>query len=152
MTSGCDGVQKQILVITSDSDALPVLKYLLIADGFRVVAKTGIKNVLNSLEQTKPGLVLLDLHASTGDAVRTFYAIRELNPHLPVLLLVESEFVHLAEHLMTDETRYILKTPIDYERLRMNLGFTLPDSTNIKANRVAAGYSGSITGTLSNSI
>jgi DNA-binding NtrC family response regulator len=150
MTAGNGDDEKQILVITSDSGLLLVLKYLLLADGFGVVVKSGVKNIVNSIDRTNPELILLDLHASTGDAVRTLYAIRKLNPHLPVLLLVESEFLPLAESLTTDVNRHILRNPIDYEQLRNHLRLSLTDSTNFKTSKFTAGDPGFLAETSSN--
>ena len=141
MAAGNGDGEKQILVVTSDLGLFPILEFLLIADGWVVVVKTGIKNVVNSLEKTRPDLILLDLHVSTGDAVETHCAIRELNPHLPVLLLAESDFLHLAEQLATNGTRHILERPLDYEHLRNHLQLTLPHSTKIKSSQVTEEHS-----------
>jgi DNA-binding NtrC family response regulator len=119
---------------------------------FGVVVKSGVKSAVNSLERTRPELILLDLNASTGNAARGLDAIRKLNPYLPMLVLVESEFLHLAESLTTDGTRHLLKNPIDYEQLRNHMRLSLTDSTNLKTSKVSTGYPEFFAETSSNSI
>ncbi len=69
-----------------------------------------------------------------------------------MFILVEYEFLHLAEQLATDGARHILKKPIDYEQLRKHLRLALPDSTTIKTSQVVAEYPGFFAKTSPNSI
>lgn len=116
--------KKQILVASSDSDLLPMLNFLLVADGFRVVAENGIKKAIDSLEWRRPDLLLFDLPVSTRDNAGTFSAIREMQPHLPIIFLVEPQSLSLAGPLAKNGTRKFVTKPIDYHELRKHLRLT----------------------------
>lgn len=117
-------IKKQILFASPDSHLLPVLKFLLVADGFRVVVENEIKKAIDSLEWRKPDLVLLDLHVLVKENTSIFSAIREMQSHLRIIFLVEPQFLSWAGQLAKNGTRKFVTKPIDYHELRKYLPLT----------------------------
>jgi CheY-like chemotaxis protein len=131
--------KKQILFASPDSGLLPMLKFLLVADGFWVVVENEIKKAIESIEWRRPDLILFDLPGLANDKAGTFSAIREMQSHPPMVFLVEPQFLCLAAGQMAKNgtCRFITK-PIDYQKLRNFLRLTPAPAPDLNKMLIAA--------------
>ena len=107
-----------ILVVDDEEPVRQVLRALLETEGFRVLEAEDAKACLHTVYQRRPDLVLLDIVMPGRDGREVCRLLREIDPHLPVIMLTalfqEQEKV---ERLSEGADDYVTK-PFDRKELR----------------------------------
>ena len=81
----------KIMIIDDDRDMIDSLKMILEGNDYEVCEKTNIENLVESIEQAHPDIILLDI-VFPDDAQAGFKAARSISrqasiQHIPVLIL-----------------------------------------------------------------
>jgi DNA-binding NtrC family response regulator len=92
-----------------------------VADGFRVVAENEVSKAIELIERRRPDLVLLDLPALAKENRRTFSFIQKMQSHLPIIFLVEPQYLCLSGQLTSNGIHEFVAKPIDYLEIRKHL-------------------------------
>lgn len=129
-------LESKLMVVSSDENLEPMLRFLLTADGYEVFWACDLDSVLLNLHVVQPQMLLLDLHLVSGEALEILKYVRRWNPNIPVLALVESTYQDYARGCIevAGVTSYTTK-PVDYGELRKKLQLCC----SIAVRRQAAG-------------
>jgi DNA-binding response OmpR family regulator len=114
-------LKKQILFASPDLNLLSLLSFLLVADGFRVVAENEVSKAIESIERRRPDLVLLDLSALAKENRSTFILIQKMQSHPPIVFLVEPQYLCLSGQITSNGIHDFVAKPIDYQEIRKHL-------------------------------
>jgi two-component system nitrogen regulation response regulator GlnG len=108
----------RLLVIDDEPNVLYSIKKLLQSDTLEVqVAQTG-RQGLESIRQSRPDAVVLDVRLGDGSGLDVFDKIHELDPRLPVILITAYATTETAiEAMKRGAFEYLLK-PVDVHQLR----------------------------------
>ncbi|MDO9590177.1 MAG: response regulator [Microcella sp.] len=80
------GSNASVLIADDDPLVRRVLRMALESQGYRVLEATDASEVLSAAEP-RPDLVVLDINMPGGTVRETLGGLRELHPHLPILVL-----------------------------------------------------------------
>lgn len=123
----------KILIVDDTPAVLQALSLLLEIHGYDVITTTSPEQALEYVNQLRVSLVIQDMNF-TGDTtsgeegIHLFYAMRELNPHLPIILITAwTDLEQAVELVKAGAVDYIAK-PWDDQKL-----------VNTVANLVALG-------------
>ena len=88
--------RNRVLVVSLQTGLVPLLRFLLSADGLEVVTAQEPRDVLEKLGSTGAKILLLDLHLPTANAMRLLETIRVSCPQVFVITMAESACRELA--------------------------------------------------------
>lgn len=112
----------KILIVDDTPAVLQALSLLLEIHGYEVITSTCPKLALDYVNQLRVSLVIQDMNFSADttsgeDGKSLFYAMRELNPHLPVILITAwTDLEQAIELVKAGAVDYIAK-PWDDQKL-----------------------------------
>ena len=117
-------LQTEVLVVDDDLFSREIAKDLLEQAGFLVTTEASGEAALNSLNNSLPDLVLLDIDMPGLDGVQTCRQIRQLNTgeHLPIIMMTGDQDESAVERSFsaraTDFAHKPLNWPVLLQRLR----------------------------------
>ncbi len=78
--------RQRLLIFSPDVDLAHSLK-LLLEDRYEVVKVTQLERLEESLKQTSPALLLVDLYSTAQDGLKQLLYLERLRPTVPLILL-----------------------------------------------------------------
>ena len=106
-----------ILVIDDNKDFCDNVKDVLEMKNFKVdTAYDGIKG-LEMVKQRDFDMVLLDIKMPVMNGIETFRKIKEINPHINVIMVTAYAVEELIRDALRDGAYGSLKKPLDFEKL-----------------------------------
>src|SRR6185312_8382182 len=91
---------QSVLIIDDDKDLCLLLSRFLVKNGFEVsIANTG-KSAIEYVSNNKPDIVLCDFRLEDITGKDILYKIKELHPHLPVIIMTGYSDVRMAVTIM----------------------------------------------------
>ena len=110
--------EKAILIVDDDPKHLELLGVKLSEEDYRLIINQSGKEALKTIKAKKPALVLLDLIMPEMDGLETLKRIKELDPHIPVVMVTAVwDNDEARKCLEAGAFEYITK-PIDFEHLK----------------------------------
>ncbi len=112
-----------VLVVDDDKDFCASMSDVLTEKGYRVVVANHQDTALEELRHRNFDLVLLDIKLGIQDGWKTYCALRELRPDVPVLAMTgyPEEMGHLAQRITERENRSWMRKPLDLPTIFMLL-------------------------------
>ncbi|PYV45716.1 MAG: hypothetical protein DMG06_01420 [Acidobacteria bacterium] len=110
--------RNRVLVVSLQTGLVPLLRFLLSADGLEVVTAQEPRDVLEKLGSTGAKILLLDLHLPTANAMRLLETIRVSCPQVFVITMAESACRELAVESIGVGANGFLLEPLDFRILR----------------------------------
>lgn len=99
----------RILIVDDDHTTANLLKMMFELDGFEVVLVLRADDVLRSVEQQHPDLILMDYHLANVPAIEVLKQLRQL-PHLRQTPIVVGSGMNVeAEVLQAGATHFLIK-------------------------------------------
>ena len=80
-------MNKKVLVVDDEPDALELVKLVLESVGFETTLAMSGMEALDKIDASKPDLVLLDIMMPDMDGWDVFRKIKEKNPEIPIAIL-----------------------------------------------------------------
>jgi DNA-binding response OmpR family regulator len=110
-------MSKKILIVDDSSDTLDLLKEALEQEGYDVTALPYIENIITSISQYQPDLVMLDflLSGINGGELCHQLKTHPLSSHIPVIML--SGYPRVLESLGNYGTDEFIAKPFDLDNL-----------------------------------
>jgi DNA-binding NtrC family response regulator len=117
-----DGAPPRILAADDQPDVLEALRLLLKAEGFAFEGASSPAGVLAAAEARDFDVVLIDLNyardtTSGGEGLELLDRLREIDPHLPVVVMTAWASVDVAVESMRRGARDFVQKPWDNARL-----------------------------------
>ena len=75
-----------ILLVDDDTGILETLQYLLLNEGYQVVAARDGQDAINQYKETKPDVVLMDIKMPIMNGFNAFFRIKEFDKNANVVL------------------------------------------------------------------
>ena len=114
-----------ILVVEDDADVATVLKDRLQTMGHEVITVSDGQAALDTLEQTTPGLVLLDLELPKVSGINVLKRVRKDWPNIPVIIMTAHGTIARAVEAMKGGAADFITKPLDMDHLRIVIGKAL---------------------------
>ncbi|KLT63978.1 response regulator transcription factor [Pedobacter sp. BMA] len=120
-------MEKKVMIIDDDRDAMKVIKDALTADGCMVESIMTIDDIYPNLQSFKPNLFILDINLKGGDGRSLCNKIKaDLSyHHIPIVLLTSLDFEKIGE--IDCEADAILGKPIDMKNLSLTINNLIGD-------------------------
>ncbi|KZN34251.1 hypothetical protein N480_21855 [Pseudoalteromonas luteoviolacea S2607] len=129
-----------ILVVDDNPDILDALDLLLSIHNYKVISASNVKEALLSVSRQKIDLVIQDMNFSEGttsgeEGKQLFYAIKALNPALPIIVITAWSQLETAITLIKSGAADYLPKPWDDHKLLETITEHIsasiqPDETN----------------------
>lgn len=105
----------KVLVIDDDVDFGKSIEAVLMEKGYRITLSHHHDAALAEVRQRNFDLVLLDIKLGVQDGWKTYCALREIRPNMPVLAITGygDEVSHLAQRITERENRPWMRKPLD---------------------------------------
>jgi DNA-binding response OmpR family regulator len=115
----------KILVVDDDLDILEVLKFLLRKNGYEVILLSEAKKVIETVQETKPDIALLDVNLSGYDGREICkYLKTVLNVNIPIVLFsANANYKNSYKEYSADD---FIEKPFEVKRLLSLLHSYLP--------------------------
>lgn len=107
-----------IFVIDDDRIQTKLLGRWLETEGYEVRIAHNGREGLNMIHDTIPSVVCLDLHMPGLDGLQVLERLKNLNPHLPVIMLTADESVEAVVRAMQLGSYDYLTKPVDRPKLQ----------------------------------
>lgn len=107
-----------VLVVDDERELCLTLQKVLTAAGYVVRWMTSPAELLPQLQENRFACVLLDLKLGGESGIDYLTRIREVDPHLPVILMTAFETVRTAVEAMQRGAYHYIAKPFDNEELR----------------------------------
>lgn len=121
--SGRKGDGRTVLVVSADPSLRQGVTRMLAARGFRTIEAAGERELIECCRDTRPALVLLDLHQSPDNDVTSARMIREhADLHDTPLLIISDE----EQREACAEDRGCIAEVFNFDQLIFLLGRLLP--------------------------
>src|SRR3954468_19719842 len=116
----------KILVVDDDLDILEVLKFLLRKNGYEVILLSEARKVIDTVKETNPDIVLLDINLSGYDGREICkYLKTELKVSIPVVLFsANANYKNSFKEYYAND---FLEKPFEVKKLLSLLHSFLPD-------------------------
>jgi len=113
------GAPWKVLLVDDEQSALQMYSALLREDGIPVItAATGERARALVKNETRLGLVVLDLVLPDVEGLDLFHAIRAARPEVPIVMLTAFGSVDLAVQALKEGAYHFLEKPADLEQWR----------------------------------
>ncbi|MCF2857672.1 sigma-54 dependent transcriptional regulator [Pseudoalteromonas sp. SMS1] len=111
-----------ILIVDDNPDILDALDLLLSIHNYKVISASTVKEALLSVSRQKIDLVIQDMNFSEGttsgeEGKQLFYALKELNPTLPIIIITAWSQLETAITLIKSGAADYLPKPWDDRKL-----------------------------------
>ncbi|KZN29770.1 hypothetical protein N474_16750 [Pseudoalteromonas luteoviolacea CPMOR-2] len=111
-----------ILIVDDNPDILDALDLLLSIHNYKVISAATVKEALLSVSRQKIDLVIQDMNFSEGttsgeEGTQLFYAMKELNPSLPIIIITAWSQLETAITLIKSGAADYLPKPWDDQKL-----------------------------------
>jgi len=103
----------RILIVDDEPDVLGVMRHLLEQKGYEVETATGGEQALVLLAEAAPAVLITDLRMPLMNGIELLRKVRELNPHLPGIVLTAAGDISNAVEAMRAGAADYLTKPID---------------------------------------
>jgi DNA-binding NtrC family response regulator len=107
-----------IAVIDDEQDLCLTLKKVLGAEGYSVYWTIDPEEFLPKIQSNPYNCVLLDLKLGAADGIDYLTKIREIDPHLPIIMITAYETVRTAVEAMKRGAFHYLSKPFDNDELK----------------------------------
>lgn len=132
MTVPMPATAPRVLVVDDEMGILESLRILLKGEGFVPLPVHGGRKALEQLPELRPDIVLTDVRMPEVTGVDVLSAARQLDPHMPVILMTaqatlqsamqavnEGAFYYIQKPFRNDELIAILRRATEHRRLRV---------------------------------
>ncbi|WP_031513505.1 sigma-54-dependent transcriptional regulator [Desulfofalx alkaliphila] len=109
----------KILIIDDEEQMCKALKDAMEEEGYRVITATNGVDGIKLLKDKGPSLVLLDLVMPQMDGIEVLKVIKEIHPHIPVIISTDYGTNETAMSAMKLGAFDYITKPFDKEELRM---------------------------------
>ncbi|MEW6989121.1 sigma-54-dependent transcriptional regulator [Colwelliaceae bacterium 6441] len=115
-------VNKKILIADDDINIIASLKFVLVDEGFDILAVTTPKAALENLQSHQVDLILLDMNfhqdtTSGAEGVQLVEAISELNLNIPIIVMTGWATIDIAVEAMQAGAKDFIQKPWKNERM-----------------------------------
>jgi two-component system, NtrC family, response regulator len=125
-----------ILVVDDEKNYLLVLKELLGEEGYEVLTAQSASEALNLFHETELDLVITDMRMPGMSGMDLLSALRDRDPHLPVIMMTAFATVEKAVEAMKKGAYDYIMKPFDNEALKKTVVKALAMGRVIKENRL----------------
>jgi len=108
---------KRIFLIESNNLFLQKLIFRLKEKGFDIFHAQNFENILEELWQSKAKAVILDLHGLQNKGLEIIKKIKKKLPLVPIIVINDTEHIHLSIKAMQMGVFDDLYTPFDLNKL-----------------------------------
>ncbi len=109
----------KILVVESGQNDLHAR--LVRAEGFEAVQVDSLVSAEQAFALDRPDVVLLDRNLGDGGALEFIHRLRDMDAEVPILLLLDPEFIHRAAEAVRSGVEQFLSKPVDPDALAVVL-------------------------------
>ncbi|WP_158826340.1 response regulator [Mucilaginibacter lacusdianchii] len=123
---------KRLLILDDNQDILNVMEDALVGEGYEVVTMTYCDDIIKSVQQHQPDLVMLDflLSGINGGEMCAQIKKNPLTSHLPVIIL--SAYPRVLESLGDYGSDAFVQKPFDLEQLYSTVNSCLADDEHLQ--------------------
>ena len=111
--------RKAILIVDDVPMNLELLSAKLTGEGYRVITAQSGKDALKTIEQEKPGVVLLDIMMPEMDGIETLKRIKAFDPDIPVAMVTGVWDENEAKKTFEAGAYEYITKPVDMEYLKL---------------------------------
>ncbi|WP_457571873.1 response regulator [Desulfovulcanus sp.] len=108
---------KEIFLIESNNLFLQKLIFRLKEKRFDTFHAQNFENILEEIRQTKAKVVILDLQGLQNKGLEIIKKIKKKFPHVPIIIINDTEHIHLSIKAMQMGVFDDLYTPFDLNKL-----------------------------------
>jgi len=101
----------RVLIVDDETSILDSLRILLKTEGFVAVTANGGRQALELLSSMRPDIVLTDLRMPDVTGVQVLSAARQLDPHVPVILMTAQATLQSAMQAVNEGAFYYIQKP-----------------------------------------
>ena len=113
--------KRRILLVDDDLAAMKMVSALLKEDGYAVYATDDGFKALEYFKTHGSDIVLADMKMPELDGIELFYLIREIDPHVPYIIMTAFGTINSAvEAIKQGVANYLIK-PLNYDELMLTL-------------------------------
>lgn len=120
----------EILVISHDEKMRQLMQIELEVEGYSVIAEADTTSGFITVRKTQPKLLILDEAAPGLSSIEVCRRLQTTNPHLKIILVVDSERVKVSDWMADD---YIFK-PLNLTELLLRVSLKMRWKSTEKAN------------------
>lgn len=133
------GTQARILALDDDAAILELIRRVLTAEGHHVVTASSAARAIEELELQPPDLALVDLSLPVSNGVEVIRAIREVDAHLPVIVLTGYPDGDLMNAALAYSPLTVLAKPVRLDALRTAVRGALRSREMVPGTRQESG-------------
>jgi len=111
-------IKKKILVVDDEFNSRTLMAQILQDEGNNVdTAENGI-SALKTLENEFFNVLITDIRMPVMDGIELFHKVKELYPHMPVILFTAYGTIDSAVKALKEGAFYYLEKPVNYDLLK----------------------------------
>ena len=111
-------MKKKMLIVDDEFNSRTLMAQILQDEGYSVdTAENGI-SALKILENESFNVVITDIRMPTMDGVELFHKVKELYPHMPVILFTAYGTIDAAVKALKEGAFYYLEKPLNFDLLK----------------------------------
>ncbi len=116
---------RTILVVDDEQSILQSLEGILSDEGFEVICARSGPEALAKIEESMPDLVLLDIWMPDMDGIETLVKIREISPHIQVVMMSGHGTIETAVKATKLGAYDFIEKPLSLEKLLLTINNAL---------------------------
>ncbi len=106
-----------VLVVDDEGTLRKSIVRNLVLEDFNVLSASGAKEALEILKVQKVHFILSDIRMPEMDGVKLLEKIRELDPTIPVVVLMTGFSEHTKEEVLAKGAQDMISKPFDIDRI-----------------------------------
>jgi len=111
-------MKKKMLIVDDEFNSRTLMAQILQDEGYSVdTAENGI-SALKTLENESFNVLITDIRMPTMDGIELFHKVKELYPHMPVILFTAYGTINAAVKALKDGAFYYLEKPLNFDLLK----------------------------------
>ncbi len=128
-------MQKTILVVDDESGILATLSAVLKDEGYSVSVASNSIEAIKSVQETLPGLVLLDVWMPGVDGIETLIKIKDISPYLPVIVMSGHGSIETAVRAIKLGAYDFVEKPLSLEKILLTVRHAFNEQRLSEENR-----------------
>ncbi|RKZ25344.1 response regulator [bacterium] len=107
----------KVLIVDDDISVRSLFREFFKMKGFEVLEAQDGHEAMRKLHETEPDLIILDMKMGRMSGLEVLEKIRELFPHIPVIVCTAYKHLKMDVDLVSLGKAYFLTKPVDFTEL-----------------------------------
>lgn len=111
-------MEKKILIVDDEFNSRTLLAQLFQEDGYSAETAENGKTALETLKSKSFDILITDIRMPIMDGIELFHRVKEIYPHMPVILFTAYGTVEAAVKALKEGVFHYLEKPVNFDLLK----------------------------------